>query len=232
MKINGVDIRKYNAVQMTVDFQSPKIEVNTEWVENAPIPQEFPTNIQYGTLTVTVLFRGRGRNDIQRKMSSFLSLMTKVCEIELDGYKGTYMGSMETDSQEKTIVADRYILKLQFRGYMTDDEIVNVYKGPTEAAFETVGTRDTPCIIEVVPLKNTEKYVISGFGSDIILNNLKADAKIVIDGELGTVTELGRNKFSECDMWEFPVLKKERANRIYFSSADCDVVIRYKPMYL
>lgn len=232
MKVNGVDIRKFNAVQMTVDFQPPKIEVNTEWVESAPIPQEFHTNIQYGSLAVTVLFRGRGRNDIQRKMSSFLSLMTEISEIELDGYKGTYMGSMEADSQEKTIVADRYIMKLQFRGYMTDDEIVNVYKGQTEAAFETVGTRDTPCIIEVMPRHDMQRFVISGFGSDIILENLKANAKVIINGELGTVTELGKNKFPECDMWEFPVLKKEKAHSIRFSSAECDVAVRYKPMYL
>lgn len=233
MKVNGTDIRKFNAVQLTVDIQPPRIAVNTEWVENAPVPHEFRTNVQYGTLKLTVLFRGRGRNDIQRKISELLSIMTSVCELELDGYKGIYVGSITGNSNEKTKVADRYILTLQFNGYLTDTEIENVYKGEQAAVFETIGTRDTPCIVEITPRENLQQYVISGFGdNDIILQNLKQQVKVIIDGKLGTVTESGKNKFAECDIWEFPVLRKDTVNRIAFSSDACDVVVRYTPMYL
>ena len=31
MKVNGIDIRKYDAKQLTVDVQPPGINVNYEW---------------------------------------------------------------------------------------------------------------------------------------------------------------------------------------------------------
>lgn len=55
---------------------------------------------------------------------------------------------------------------------------------------------------------------------------------IVIDARKGTVTEEGANKFADCDMWEFPVLKKKAVNSIAFSSSKCTVTIHYSPMWL
>ena len=95
--MNGVDIRKYNAKQLTVDLQPPNIAVKSEWVEGAATPHEFQTQVQYGTLKLTVLFRGGGRSEIMRSVSEFLSLMVKRSELQLDGYKGIYVGDMTSD---------------------------------------------------------------------------------------------------------------------------------------
>lgn len=233
MKVNSVDIRKYNAKQLTVDIQPPPIAINSEWVEGAPMPHEFHTQVKYGSLKLTILFRGSGRNEIIRCISEFLSLMTKKSEIQLDGYKGIYVGELQSESIEKTKASTKYILTLDFAGYMRDEEVVNEYRGEREAMFETLGTRDAPCIIEIMPRKDVQEFAISGFGSnDIIIWNLEAGKRITIDGERGTVTQDGRNKFAECDMWEFPVLKKKEVNVVEFSSGDCDVKIHYSPMWL
>ena len=46
MKIDGIDIRKFNAKQLTVDIQPPKIAVENEWIDGAPVPLEFETFIK------------------------------------------------------------------------------------------------------------------------------------------------------------------------------------------
>ena len=233
MIVNGIDIRKYNAKQLKVDLQPPAIQLNAEWLEGAATPHEFDTEVQYGTLKVTILFRGSGRSDIMRKVSEFLSLLTERSSIQLDGYKGTYIGDIKSDSIEKTKQPDRYILTVQFNGYMTDAEVSNVYKGVTEAKFTTLGTRDTPAVIEVLPQTDLQELVISGFGSDdIILTNLTKDKTVVIDARKGPVTEDGANQFADCAMWDFPVLKKKAVNNIAFSSSKCTVTIHYSPMWL
>lgn len=233
MKVNGIDIRKYNAAQLTVDLQPPKIALDTEWVEGAAAPQEFKTDIKFGTLKLEIYFRGSNRNAITRTMSQFLGLFTTCAKLKLDGYKGTYIGYLSSDSITKKKVADRYIMTLQFNGYMTDDEVSNTYKDVTEAKFKTLGTRNTPCVVEIVPQVNLQEFRITGFGdADIILTNMKRDVPIIIDGQQGTVTENGANKFAECDMWEFPILKKDAENIITFSSTHCHVTIHYSPMWL
>lgn len=45
MKVNGIDLRKYNAKQLTVDVQPPGINVNYEWVTKALLPEEFDTDV-------------------------------------------------------------------------------------------------------------------------------------------------------------------------------------------
>lgn len=233
MKVNAVDIRKFNAKQLTVDLQPPAIEVSSEWVEGAAAPQEFRTQVRYGTLKVSILFRGSGRNEIIRDVSEFLSLLTGRSILQLDGYKGMYIGDLTSNSLEKTRAATRYILTLQLKGYLADAEVVNVYEGALGVKFTTLGTRDAPCIIEILPQTSLRQYTISGFGeSDIVLTGLERGRAVIIDGEKGTVTQDGVNKFADCDIWEFPVLKTGRENVLTFSSSQCDVTVRYKPMWL
>lgn len=233
MKVNGIDIRKYNAKQLTVDLQPASFKANTEWLEGAATPHEFETEIQYGTLKLTILFRGSGRSEIVRTVSEFLALMKQRTELKLDGYKGSYIGDITSNNLAKTKQANRYILTLQFNGYLADAEVVNTYKGVREAKFTTLGTRPTPCIITVHPTTDLQQLTISGFGEyDIIISDLKKDVEVIIDGEKGTVTEGGQNKFGDCDMWEFPVLTNGVENDITFSSNKCDIEIRYSPMWL
>ena len=87
MKVNGIDIRKYNAKQLTVDLQPPSFSANTEWLEGAATPHEFETEVQYGTLKLTILFRGSGRSEIVRTVSEMLALMTQRTELALEDRK-------------------------------------------------------------------------------------------------------------------------------------------------
>lgn len=233
MKVNDIDIRKFNAKQLTVDMQAASFKNNTEWTEGAVTPHQYDTEVQYGTLKLEILFRGSGRSAIIRAVSEFLSLMTQRVNIQLDGYKGIYAGDITSNSLKKTKQGNRYILTLQFNGYLMDKQVVNTYKAAVEAKFTALGTRKAPCIIEVLPQTDIQEFTIRGFGEDdIVLTNLEKGHAVIIDGEKGTITQDGVNKFADCDIWSFPSLVNGKEYDITFSNNKCDITIRYSPMWI
>ena len=138
MKVNNIDIRKYDAKQLTADVQPPSISINYEWITGATLPAEFETEVQLGHLKLSIYFKGKNRNSIIRAASEFMMNFTKACDLELDGYKGKYRGFMTANDYEKTIAKDRYILNLEFDGFFYDEELEIVFDGKTEASFYTI----------------------------------------------------------------------------------------------
>ena len=149
MKINGIDIRKYDAKQLTADVQPPSFANSYEWLTGAALPTEFETEVQMGHLKLSIYFKGKDRNNIIRAASEFMSNFTKACKMELDGYKGTYIGFITSNDYEKKNVKQRYVVNLEFDGFFVDDDLSITFDGKTSASFYKVGTRDAPCVVEV-----------------------------------------------------------------------------------
>ena len=232
MKVNGIDIRTYDAKQLKADLQPPSLSVNYEWMKGALMPTEFETPVQMGHLKLSVYFRGKNRNSIIRTASEFMANFTKSCDLELDGYKGRYKGFITADDYQKMKVKNRYILNLEFDGFLYDDELEIVFDGKLSGKHYMVGTRETPCVVKVYAKENLENYAISGFGeSDIIIEDAAAGETIVIDGMTGMVTSNGASAFDRVDLWEFPVLRTGETS-LSFSSASAIVKMRYKPMWI
>ncbi|WP_455618820.1 phage distal tail protein [Eisenbergiella sp.] len=232
MKVNGIDARKYNAKQLSVEVQPPLVAVNYEWIKNAIMPTEFKTDIELGHVKIQVYFRGKDRNSIIRSMSEFMGNFTKSCDLELDGYKGKFRGFMTADDFEKTGTKRRYKLNIEFDGYFYDDELEILFDGVSSGSFFLVGSRKTPCIVEVYAKKALTNYKISGFGSDdIIIESLAAGKAAVIDGAKGIVTVDGENAFDKINLWEFPAISTGETT-LMFSNTGAKVSIRYKPMWI
>lgn len=232
MRVNGTDIRKYNAKQLTVEIHPPSISVNYEWMTGALQPIEFQTDAKEGHLKLCIYFRGRDRNGIIRKMSEFMSNFTGACDLELDGYRGKYRGFLTTDDYEKTIRKNRYKINLEFAGYFYDDELSLTFDGVTSGSFFMVGSRKTPCIVEVYAKSALTDYVMKGLSNDdITIQSLASGKTIIIDGTRGVVMLDGANAFDKIDLWEFPSLKTGGTTLI-FSSNKAKVTIRYHPMWL
>lgn len=232
MKVNNVDIRKYDAKQLTVDVQPPSISVNYEWITGAALPTEFETLVEMGHVKISVYFKGKDRNRIIRMASEFMANFTKSCDLELDGYKGKYRGFMTKSDYEKMRVKDRYILNLEFDGFFYDEELEIIFDGKTKESFYMVGTRETPCILEVYAKSALNNYRITGFGQDeIIVEKLEAGKTVVIDGKDGLVTMDGKNAFENVDLWEFPKLKAEET-ALTFSDTKAKITVRYTPMWI
>lgn len=231
MKVNGVDAKKYNAKQLTVEIQPPKIAVNYDWVAKALQPNEFDTDIVMGSLKLCMYFRGKDRNSINRSMSEFMAIFTESCDLTLDGYKGKYRGFLKSDNYEKTLVRDRHKLNLEFDGYFYDDEVAVTFDGVTVGSFLSTGSRKAPCIIEVYAKNGLSDYVIRGLGDDdITIQSLEEGETVIIDGIKGTVTVSGANAFDKVSLWEFPSIKGKV--ELHFSDNKAKVTIRYHPMWI
>ncbi len=232
MKVNNVDIRKYDAKQLTVDVQPPSISVNYEWITGAALPTEFETEVQMGHLKLSIYFKGKDRNNIIRAASEFMSNFTKACKMELDGYKGTYIGFITSNDYEKKNVKQRYVVNLEFDGFFVDDDLSITFDGKTSASFYKVGTRDAPCVVEIYAKSTLTNYTIAGLGDDdIIIESLTAGKTVVIDAKTGLVTIDGANAFDKVNMWTFPVLKTGET-ALKFSDTKARVTIRYTPMWI
>lgn len=232
MKINGTDIRVYNAKQLTVDVQSPSFSNSYEWTSGAVLPTEFETEIKMGHLKLSIYFKGKNRSNIIRSVSQLMMNFKKACKMELDGYKGEYIGFITSNDYEKKKVKERYVVNLEFDGFFADKEISIEFDGKTHATLHKVGTRDTPCIIEVYAKSALTNYVIAGLGEDdITVESLEAGMTIVIDAKTGLVTIDGENAFDKVDLWEFPVIKEEKTE-IRFSDTKAIVKIKYTPMWI
>lgn len=232
MKINGIDIRKYDAKQLTADVQPPSFSNSYEWLTGAALPTEFETEVQMGHLKLSIYFKGKDRNNIILAASEFMSNFTKACKMELDGYKGTYIGFITTNDYEKKNVKQRYIVNLEFDGFFVDDDLSITFDGKTSASFYKVGTRDTPCVVEVYAKSALANYTIAGLGADdIIIESLAAGKTVVIDAKTGLVTIDGANAFDKVNMWTFPVLKTGETT-LTFPNTKARVTIRYTPMWI
>lgn len=231
MKINGIDIRKYDAKQLTADVQPPSFTNSYEWLTGAALPTEFETEVQMGHLKLSIYFKGKDRNNIIRAASEFMSNFTKACKMELDGYKGTYIGFITSNDYEKKNVKQRYVVNLEFDGFFVDDDLSITFDGKTSASFYKVGTRDAPCVVEVYAKSALTNYTITGLGEDIIVESLAAGKTVVIDAKTGLVTIDGANAFDKVDLWEFPVLKAGETALI-FSNTRARVTVRYTPMWI
>jgi hypothetical protein len=232
MKINGTDIRKYDAKQLTADVQPPSFSNSYEWLTSAVLPTELETEVQMGHLKLSIYFKGKDRNNIIRAASELMSNFTKACKMELDGYKGTYFGFITTDDYEKQNVKQRYIVNLEFDGFFVDDDISIVFDGKTSASLYKVGTRDTPCVVEIYAKSDLTNYTITGLGEDdIIIDSLEAGKTVVIDAKTGLVTIDGENAFDKVNIWMFPILKGKEIV-LTFSDTKACVTIRYTPMWI
>lgn len=94
MKIDSIDIRSFDAKQLTVDFEPPQTGVTVEMFDGALIPSESETYTPLSGLTVTVLFRGKDRDEVQKHVSDFNAELQKGVVLTLDGYSRHFKASV------------------------------------------------------------------------------------------------------------------------------------------
>lgn len=97
----------------------------------------------------------------------------------------------------------------------------------------------TPMIVTITPSANITRLVLGGFAhdkitranQDIVLNHVRTNVPIVINGERKTITEDGANKFSDSEFWSFPSLRPG-SNVLTLSPSSAKVDISYIPRWL
>lgn len=224
MLINGIDTLEYKAELQDRSIENSEITTEEEWIDGWISPFFHEQYFKYNTVTCEFLLETKN-DDMAEKNISRLIKKSSRAELEFDDLSFKYFGNLETVSKEK-IITGKYILNMSWncmQGY-EDEANATIQNGTIELSSTAV----TPIIIEINPSTDIEIANIKGFGEDIVIKNLTPGKKIIIDGEIGLVTEDGVNKYDDYESWGFPKLLPG-INEI---NSDIELIVRYKPRWL
>ena len=232
MLINSINIKSFNAKLLKVDIQTQELSNSSEWLDNSLSPLFLANKKQFKKIDLEIAFKGASRTEILNNISNFMSKLINEVILTLDKYDHKYKVILKENSTEKTISKNLYKKKLSFIGYEFSDEVIENLDRITTKTINVAGNLLTPATVEITPSIDIIDLQINGLSNDsIIIKNLHANKKIIINSEDATVLEEGANKFIDTDMWEFPFLSPG-ANKIKISKNNCNIKIKYRPRYI
>ncbi len=232
MLINSINIKSFNAKLLTVDIQTQELSNSSEWLDNSLSPLFLANKKQFKKIDLEIAFKGASRTEILNNISNFMSKLINEVILTLDKYDHKYKVILKENSTEKTISKNLYKKKLSFIGYEFSDEVIENLDRITTKTINVAGNLLIPAIVEITAGVDLVDLQIDGLSNDsIIIKNLHANKKIIINSEDATVLEEGTNKFIDTDMWEFPFLSPG-ANKIKISKNNCNIKIKYRPRYI
>ncbi len=238
MKINGIDIKIYQAKQWNVEPAFATITNSSEWTTGSISPLMMNTEAGMKKIKVSVIVRGKERQVIWKNASALIAALSKPSEIELDGFDNAFYMVITNASQAELALQRFHKATLELVGYEHGAEVVQNYT-QRQITINNAGNMTTPAVLEITPLIGKVSLTISGIVRDkytladkpVTISKLTQNKKIILDGEKELVTEAGANKFPDVDMWDFPSLIPG-TNTIQLSQPDIEVTVKYKPRYI
>lgn len=243
MKVNGIDIKAFGAMQQNVKPGLAAISNGSEWASGAASPLLLPSEAGMKKMEVSVIIKGISRQDIWGKASALVAAMMEPAEIELDGFGHSFFMALTNVSQAELSLQRFHKATLELMGYEHGAEKEEVIS-TASAAIRNEGNMESPAILMVTPMIGMAHVSVYGFTTDkmtgerhpIKISRLSAGRVIRIDGEKGLALEndgTGEwgNKFKEIEMWDFPRLQPGE-NYIQVGDRNLEVRVRYKPRYL
>lgn len=233
MTINNTVINNLGFSILRRELSSPQIDVyGSEWLKNAHKPLLGDRRVRYSTIVVTLLYKGT-EQEYETMKSTLLTKTKDECIVKFDDlefYYSVIYNSAETVKYKNPLLRE-LVLTLDCY-YKYKPEITETANRLFSKTINVSGNMPTPAIVEITPSINLIDFTITGLSeSPIIIKNLTANQKIIINGEDSTVTENGNNKFLDYEAWEFTSLEAG-ANTITFDKNNCDITIKYEPRWL
>ncbi|MEA5268949.1 phage distal tail protein [Clostridium perfringens] len=233
MLINNIDIKNFNSQILEVDIQNSKIiskeNINTI---NRLFPTFFKNEVGLNTIIVTLLVNSLDKKRYYIDKSNLLKQMLKPFYLYFKDRDLKFYCVLLDQMNKASLKQIRGKLQLQIIGYNVGNVETLYLNRVDKKTFNVGGNYNIPAIIEIVPSVDIIDLTINGLANDpIIIKNLHANKKIIIDGKEETVTEEGINKFKDTDFWEFPFLMPG-TNTITLSKNSCNVTIKYEPRYI
>lgn len=150
-----------------------------------------------------------------------------------------YIGRCHVDSWERILRIGKISISVDAEPY-TEAVVPTQYT--ISARTNTVrydGAFPTPCKATITPTGAIATFTIGGLACNpltfakeqIILQGLKNNVLVIIDGVKKTITEDGANKFAQAEMWNFPMLVPG-VNTITFSHTTQNTVIEVYKRYI
>lgn len=208
MKIGSIDIAMFEAKQQRVSIDHATINNNSEWAAGSTTPYFEKNRIGMKPISVELLVKGSGREEIMHHCSDILALLLDEVELTLDGYRNKFRAILKSHSRTETSMRRWHVLKLEFEGYEHGEEVPA--SGTSSVMIHNPGNLVSPCQVEIVPRVGAASIVLSGICRDsytgqdlpVTIKDLEAGRKVVLNGLSGLITQDGELK--EVDMWTLP----------------------------
>ena len=243
MKINGKDVAAHNAKQWNVTIGNASISNDSTWARGSPVPVIFGNTLGFKSLKVTLLVKGKNREDICQNVSDLLAEMLDIVELELDGFSHRFRGYLAKSSHEEKVLNRWHKLTLEFQVYEYGAvvEQQGTFSGipAVTMAVSNPGNILTPIRLEITPTAGIASLTISGVCMDpdtgekqpISLKNLTTGNTVVLDGETGLVTEKGALKSKDTEMWTLPALSPGTTT-LTCSTGTLSIRVKLYPRYM
>lgn len=222
---------KYNIVLNEKKISPSKTDCNLQWLKGALTPMLLDTETKFCDIECKFTMEANTEEEFWQKFSEF-NKDTIECVIKFDDINMLYKCYIQGAKEPIRITPYNWEFTCNWIGYKYKNEIVVDIRKELSKTIDVKGNLKTPCILEVAPSVDLIDLKLDGLAKDpIIIRNLHANKKIILNSKEGTVIEEGKNKFSDTDFWEFPFLMPG-TNTITLSKNNCDVTIKYEPRYL
>lgn len=231
MLVNNINISTFKATLLSKDIQTAEIIIYDDWLRNALDPSYLGKKEKYKPVKIKLLIEDTNEDSALNDISNLIKQLEK-CVIKFDDLSFYYSCTI-TNKKHEQITIGRYTLDVELKsGYAYKDYITEIASRIASKTINIPSNQETQAIVEITPSIDLIDIVVNGLSKDpIVIKNLKQGQKVIINGEDGTVTCNGINKYGDTDLWNFPKLVPG-ANTLSFSQSNCDITIKYRPRWI
>ncbi|WP_300902228.1 phage distal tail protein [uncultured Clostridium sp.] len=232
MLIGNVNISAFKAFLMSRNIESAGFEIFNSWEDNSITPLFFKYGKnKFKKLTLKLDIVCNNANELEIMKSNLIDKL-KISTIKFNDIDLYYRGFLSSAPKYDYIVEGNETVEIEMLVVAEKQQIIEEVNRVTTKTLNVTGNTETPAIVEIIPTSDLIDIRLEGLADDpIVIKNLSANKKIIVDGELQKITVDGKNKYADTDMWDFPSLKPG-ANTITVSRNSCDIKIKYKPRYI
>jgi phage-related protein len=212
------------------DIQPVTVTVFNDWLRQSLNPLYEGKQETFKSVRVGFIIDDSDDNTAQNDLSGISKALEK-CTLKFEDLDFYYdcMSSNPPTIEKKQI--GKYEIDAELKAAYAYLPAVTVSLSGASELINVSGNLPTSAIVTIIPAADLISVTLSGMGKEITINNLHVNTPIVIDGEQCLVTENGANKFSDTDMWAFPVLQPG-SNTVSVDNSDVTVQVSYKPKFM
>ena len=231
MIVNNINISSLNARLLTKDIQTANVVIYDDWLRNASSPLYMGKQEQYKQIKLKLYIKDIDEESALTNISNMVKEFEK-CTIKFDDLS-YYYDCLIVSKVHERVALGIYNLSIELKsGYAYKSPVIETMDHEIFKTINVSANLPSQVVVTTTVSIDTISLTLTGFGADpMIINNLKANIPVIVDGEACTVTQAGLNKFADTDMWSFPVLQ-EGVNTITSSTANCTIAISYRPRFI
>lgn len=237
MRINDKTIYEFGGEILDKKITPSTFRKEVDFRNKLREPILLSKSFEDGIIELTLIIKGDTEEEARIQYSNLIKEISD-CNINFIGNNIYYRAVLDKNVTRECFedeLEDKFTIQLYLvlvTLYTFKAQVIELLNKITSKTINVEGNKETPVIVEVTPSIDLIDLTINGLDEDpIVLKNLKANKKIIINGEDGTVLQEGVNKYGDIEMWSFPSLKPG-VNTITVSKNSVDINIRYKPRFI